>query len=50
MKIHPTSIEGFDSLEDAAIAVGKMRYDAMAVYHNYQQSQLLLASSANTSP
>lgn len=40
MKIHPTSIEGFDSLEDAAVAVGKMRYDAIAVFLEHLGDEL----------
>ncbi len=40
MKIHPTSIEGFETLEDAAVAVGKMRYDAMAAFLGHLHIEL----------
>ena len=40
MKIHPTSIDGFDTLEEAAVAVGKMRYDAIAVFLRHLVSEL----------
>jgi len=40
MKIHPTSIEGFDTLQDAAITVGKMRYDALAAFLGYLHEEL----------
>ena len=40
MKQHPTSIDGFDTLEAAAIAVGKMRYDAIAVFLRYLREDL----------
>jgi len=32
MKKHPVSVEGFNSLEELAIAVGKMRYDKLAEF------------------
>ena len=40
MKIHPTTIKGFDTLEDAAVAVGKMRYDAISVFLRHLVSEL----------
>ncbi len=32
MKKHSTKIDGYDTLEDAAIAVGKLRYDKLAEF------------------
>ena len=32
MKKHATSIKGFDSLNEAAQEIGKMRYDALAAF------------------
>ena len=30
--MHPTTIKGFETLEDAAKEVGKLRYDALVVF------------------
>ena len=30
--MHPTSIDGFETLDDAARAIGKLRYDALSVF------------------
>lgn len=40
MKIHPTFIEGFETLEEAARAIGKLRYDALAVFLGYLSEEL----------
>ena len=40
MKIHPTSVEGFDTLEDAARAIAKLRYDALSVFLGYLMEDL----------
>lgn len=40
MKKHPTKINGYDTLEDAAIAVGKLRYDKLAEFMDHLRKEM----------
>lgn len=42
MKKHPTKIHGYDTLEDAAIAVGKLRYDKLAEFMDHLRKEMEL--------
>lgn len=40
MKKHPTKIDGYDTLEDAAIAVGKLRYDKLSEFLSHLTKEM----------
>lgn len=41
MKKHATTIKGFATLEEAAQAIGKMRYDALAEFFEHLTDELM---------
>lgn len=40
MKKHPTKIDGYATLEDAAIAVGKLRFDKLAEFFLFLKEEM----------
>jgi regulator of RNase E activity RraB len=40
MIMHPVSIEGFDTLEEAATEIGKLRYDALRTFLEYLTEEM----------
>lgn len=41
MKKHPVKIDGYDTLEEAAIAVGKMRYDKISEFLKHMAYEMV---------
>ena len=40
MQKHPTKIDGYDTLEDAAIAVGKLRFDRLSDFFFHLRQEM----------